>query len=134
MNPTVHCRSFDDLPEGAQRAIHAWNRDHGEAVVAARRAQGFTYTIETVPADDLKARIMADPDLAANWSDFAAYHAWYLSCGDVPEHATRWPVIAAQPGEGAALDDGWHRVHHYFRSGDPTIQVLHVHPPTVERP
>lgn len=123
---------FDDLSPAAQRAIsHQTDIVHAaELVTYARRKQ---WQEERVPTTTVIERVMATGDHADDFDgDWAAYHAWYVSQGGVPDHGTsRWPVIEnplALRGACGYLDDGWHRLHSYIRAGDTHIPVLRHRP------
>jgi hypothetical protein len=93
--------------------------------VKAAQAYGLVhpehYEETTVPTEELKHKVMQDPEIAAHGS-FDAYHRWYKSMGDVPQHTERWPVIEGEGHE--ALEDGWHRFHSYVAQGDKHIPML----------
>jgi hypothetical protein len=53
------------------------------------------------------------------------YHAWYIQKG-VPDYPSenRWPALAGRKPADEVFEDGWHRLHSYFRSGHGTIPVV----------
>lgn len=118
---------YDDLPEGAQKALLVTTDTHTPEEVEAGARQG-EYQIEHVPTDEVKRRVMQhSPYLREEHGSFENYHRWYLTGGDVPDHgASRWPVIEADADDedGGYLYDGWHRLHSYVRAGDTHIPVL----------
>lgn len=77
-----------------------------------------------IPTTDLIASVMNDSDSFENW---ASYHDWYLKRSAMPEHELDkelWPVILSS-WEDETLQDGWHRFHHYVRSGVKCIPALY---------
>lgn len=124
-----HWVGFDDLSPAAQDAIRFWTDVHDPAAIV-EAARTLEWQEELVPLADVLAQAMASGDHAVDFNgDWEAYHAWYLSGGDVPDHGTsRWPVIEnSERGRainGEYLDDGWHRLHSYVRAGDTHIPVL----------
>lgn len=60
--------------------------------------------------------------------DFEKYHQWYIDerAGPMPDHGpkNRWPVTLSQYYEEEVLEDGWHRLHDYYRKGHKTIPVM----------
>lgn len=77
-----------------------------------------------LPADTLKAAIMADIELKSDFDSWNAYAAWYCK-GAVPNHpvSDRWPVILSSNDE-ETLQDGWHRCHCYLRRGDLSVPAV----------
>ena len=104
-----------------------------QSPVAALRDALRTYVCEygdtrwglvELPADSLKAAIMADIEIKSDFETWDAYAAWYCK-GVVPTHplSERWPVILSSDDE-ETLRDGWHRCHCYMRRGDSTIPAV----------
>lgn len=122
-------RAFDDLHEEAKQAI----RHHGDSATAEELeayARTRQWQFARVPTELMAERVMAaDPDLVADHGTFEAYHAWYVSRGEVPDHGdSYWPSIEAQSGTGEYLVDGWHRFHSYVAKGMKNVPLLRSRP------
>lgn len=127
----LHWVRFDDLSPIAQTAISHWDDEAAEDEVAEiiEGARGFEWQELVVTTESLIERIMLHPETAAHFGNWRAYHEWYLSDANVPDHGTsRWPVIEGLAADAAAgeltLDDGWHRFHSYVRAGDTHVPLL----------
>lgn len=83
------------------------------------------FGMTTVNADQIKRAVMTNPDIAADFKNFAEYHEWYLSHNDTPSHSdhNQWPVILGSDDD-EVLQDGWHRLHSYLRSGLTEIPMI----------
>jgi hypothetical protein len=82
-----------------------------------------------IPTKALTAAIMQDEDLAADpaqFKEFDEYHQWYLKGGRIPSHPTtgRWPVTLSSFND-ETLQDGWHRLHDYYRKGARMIPAVY---------
>lgn len=104
------CSHCDDLP----------SRGDALKVFADVRA-----TLVLVPVKAITEAMMGIRELADDHGSFEAYHRWYVSAGDMPNHgrSNRWPCIASSdPDE--LIWDGWHRMHAYIAAGDDTVPLL----------
>lgn len=83
------------------------------------------FGVVALPVGDVLRSVMQDEEIRDAFSDWAHYHAWYLGCGDVPEHGPtdRWPVILSGYDD-ETLQDGWHRLHSYVRAGHSDIPAV----------
>lgn len=88
-------------------------------------AKRFGYV--EIPMDVLAETVMQDEEMQqSSFRDFDDYHRWFVSQGHMPDHprTARWPVILSTfPDE--TLQDGWHRLHDYYRQGAKTIPAVY---------
>ena len=89
------------------------------------RRGAMLFGMSHMPMDVARQAVLRGADLEAFDGDWAAYHAWYLSQGGVPEHPAndRWPCIMSQFAD-ELFEDGWHRFHSYCRSGHTDLPVV----------
>lgn len=135
---------FRDLPVPAQLAIAHYMAVDGEAwklpPVFEREfrsmlpwfrkkygAKKFGYV--EIPMEILTDAIMDDEYMAIDRPDlrtFDEYHRWYVQKGGIPDHPEtgRWPVILSSMDE-QTLQDGWHRLHDYYRKGAEVIPAVY---------
>lgn len=90
----------------------------GRPVIPAEQPYGASQ----VPMADftrvLLNRLNAEGD---NWPDWNTYHRDYASHPDMPDHgASRWPVLSSPE---VVVDDGYHRLHDYYRKGDQSVPI-----------
>lgn len=83
----------------------------------------FGYAL--IPLEEIADGIMRC-EQGRDYLSFKEYHEAYISCGDVPYHPpiSLWPVIFSSNGY-ELLEDGWHRLHSYYRSQVPIIPVVY---------
>lgn len=124
-------RSFKDLPLNYQKAIWVYV-DSGSDIDDALSLKDFTRVsakkrigITVIPMQDLQREIVRrfDPE-EVPFTDFPAYHRWYVSNGGIPQHKSVWPVILSQE-DTEVLEDGWHRFHSYVRRGLKFVPVAY---------
>lgn len=80
-----------------------------------------------IPAEALIETIMQDEDFdQERFKDFDQYHEWYVQGQRMPDHPAtgRWPVTLSNNNE-ETLQDGWHRLHDYYRKGSRTIPAVY---------
>lgn len=91
----------------------------------------FGYVL--IPMDELVTEIMRDSCIQEGMKElgheksFDEYHDWYVSQGHMPDHSSRdrWPVILAGRGDDEeTLQDGWHRLHDYYRKGARVVPAI----------
>lgn len=90
------------------------------------------FGVVDVPMRELAAAVMSvNEDISDGWPDWETYHAWYRtdSAGEVgrgvPESSTEtWPVVLDRDFD-AVLDDGWHRLHHYYAAGLDVVPAVY---------
>lgn len=78
-----------------------------------------------IPTEDMIAAVMVD--LVEGFGDWGGYHNWYVAHREMPDHnldKVLWPVILGSWTD-EVLEDGWHRFHHYVRSGVKCIPALY---------
>jgi hypothetical protein len=83
-----------------------------------------------LPADSVALTVVgspawkmdASPETGESWE---AYHDWYVCTGSVPDHSRehRWPVVTWDDVE-SVFEDGWHRLHSYYKQGHDTIPIV----------
>jgi hypothetical protein len=115
----VRVLPFSKLPEPYYNAITVYHENADAPLPQPSRKFG----IATASMTDLIDAIMDDDELVDAFDSWAAYHAWYMKRGGVPHHKTRWPVILSR-FDDETLEDGWHRLHSYYRDGDDTVPVI----------
>lgn len=107
-----------DLPRPAQLAI--------EEYLGEGEDERFGYV--EIPMRALAAEIMKDAwnKVHGEFATFDQYHAWYVSGGDVPKYkrTARWPVLLSDDDD-ETLQDGWHRLHDYYRQGARTVPAVY---------
>lgn len=83
------------------------------------------FGVALLDSQRVRDAIMETVEVAQDFADWAAYHAWYTQAGSMPAHGTedRWPVLLSD-WEGEALQDGWHRVHCYLARHDADIPAV----------
>lgn len=111
----TECDSWVCFYDGSTLLLHEYVRAYG----------GELFGVIDLPAQRVKQAVMADPDLATDYSSWEEYAASYCRGGDVPEHGheNRWPVILSQDNYETLLD-GWHRFHSYMRSGCTDVPAI----------
>jgi len=119
---------YDELPRPAQRAIFTYVSEgeyKGDLRDLQRQLAKSNFGYSEIPAAILAKEIAEDPDIAEEFGDFESYHQWYLKLGGIPDYPpkNRWPVILS-PFEDETLQDGWHRLHDYYRKGARKIPVV----------
>lgn len=119
---------YGELPLPAQRAIFTYMSEgdyQGELKDLEKRLSKKRFGYSEVPTAILVRQIEEDPDIAGHFEIFEEYHRWYLDQGHTPDHPTknRWPVILG-PFDDETLQDGWHRLHDYYRKGARKIPVV----------
>lgn len=82
-----------------------------------------------IPTDVLTDEVMEDVWMAEDlppMRDFEEYHRWYVGQKHMPDHPAtgRWPVILSG-FEDETLQDGWHRLHDYYRKGAEMIPAVY---------
>ncbi len=142
--------SFANLPRPHQLALIHYMAIDGEAwvigddetpaqalpaMVKAHRRERFGMI--NLPTKALLAATMEDEGIKGVYSDFEAYHRWYVYGPDssarqehlhhtsVPDHPRRhrWPCILSCM-EDETFQDGWHRFHCYVRQNARIIPCL----------
>ncbi len=81
-----------------------------------------------IPTADLIAAVMNHPELHEEFENWASYHDWYVKHSAMPKYDVGrelWPVILSSLWDDETLLDGWHRFHHYVRSGVKCIPALY---------
>ena len=84
------------------------------------------FGMASTPTEAAKASVLRNPEIARDFGgDWQAYHAWYGSLGELPDHgrSDRWPCILSG-FDYETFMDGWHRFHSYCRAGDLDIPVV----------
>lgn len=124
--------SYEELPAPAQLAIahymaidgEAWPRYEDPARYALRFGE-TQFGAVNVSMHELQNAIMEyNADCRNDHANWDAYHRWYLSLGDVPDHgASVWPVIL-DCDYGEVLQDGWHRLHDYARKDLDAVPAI----------
>lgn len=110
--------TFDNLPDVAQEALLHRDPDAADSPLEWQFAR--------VPASLVTERIMsADPALADDFGTFEAYHDWYMTQGNVPDHGgSVWPSFEAADGSGTYLEDGERWFHAYFARGLSYVPIM----------
>lgn len=103
------------LSEAFVNALPAYVKEHGDSL----------WGVLTLDTRKLIQSVMADPDIASSYVNWAAYTADYCFAGDVPTYGPddMWPVILSEDPYETLLD-GWHRFHSYARSGFKAIPAI----------
>jgi len=117
----VRCLPFSKLPSPFRKAIEVYHEGAGAPLPKANHKFGTA----VVPMNTLIEEILDDDELS-NFATWEAYHAWYISSGSsghVPTHREQWAVILSND-DGETLQDGWHRLHSYYRDGDENVRVI----------
>ena len=83
-----------------------------------------------IPMEVLTDEVMRDEWMSSDMpgmKDFEQYHRWYLKQGGMPDHPTTqlWPVILSSDYEEETLQDGWHRLHDYYRKGIEIVPAVY---------
>lgn len=83
-----------------------------------------------IPMDVLTEAVMDDELMKTdmpNMQTFDQYHKWYAAKGRMPSHPTTdlWPVILSSDYEEETLQDGWHRLHDYYRKGVEDVPAVY---------
>lgn len=124
---------FEDLPEDADCPDIGEDRDGWAAFwLAALRERmpriddmhgDVEFGMATVPMDRMVAAIEADPDMAQE--GVTSYRDTVMSRDGSVAHGTaaRWPVILST-SDDETLQDGWHRMASYVRSGCSDVPCL----------
>ena len=135
---------FQSLPIPAQLAIAHYMAIDGEAweVPAGYRhnpknfkdllpwfrgkygAKKYGYV--EIPTEELTAAVMKD-EMSYQFPDFDSYHRWYIKLpGGIQNHPKkdRWPVVLSGQDD-ETLQDGWHRLHTYYRQGADVIPAVY---------
>jgi hypothetical protein len=83
------------------------------------------FGVALLPSEAVRHAIMQMKEVAEDFPNWEAYHAWCINSGDIPDHGKddRWPVVLSD-FEDELLQDGWHRVHCYLCRGDETIPAV----------
>jgi hypothetical protein len=135
---------FEAVCEPAQKAILTRLAEYGEfpevrdtqltpeqfdSAVATAFADVAVSYVE-LPADSVAQTVVgspawkmdASPETGESWE---AYHDWYVCTGNVPDHPreNRWPVVTWDDVE-SVFEDGWHRLHSYYKQGHDTIPIV----------
>lgn len=148
-------KPFAQLPREAQLAMAHYMAIDGEAWKPSKRFQNLPHATGTrwkrlfvadlphyvatygkkrfglvrVPMTDLLQAIWLSfpKDVRQDFASFHVYHEWYGRNFDVPDHGpSRWPVIlASDHDEEQALQDGWHRLHDYYRNRAKIVPCLY---------
>jgi hypothetical protein len=108
---------YEELPAPYRNAVAVYHQHAGSA-----EPWGRWFGIGKLSMRALIDEIVADEDLA-EFPSWAAYHAWYLTQGGVPHHQERWAVILSDD-DYETLQDGWHRLHSYYRDGRRVVPVV----------
>lgn len=120
---------YGELSRAAQQAILTYMSEGeyaGDLEDLEKRLRKGTFGYSEIPTKVLTREIAQDPEIAHQFEgSFAKYHEWYLRQGHIPDHParSRWPVILS-PFEEETLQDGWHRLHDYYRKGARKIPVV----------
>jgi len=83
-----------------------------------------------IPMEVLTKQVMRDQWMKEdmpNLKDFEQYHRWYVRQGGMPDHPLTdlWPVILSTNYEEETLEDGWHRLHDYYRKGVEIVPAVY---------
>lgn len=92
------------------------------------RYSKYKFGLVIVPMESLIPLVMKSGDIPTDWPDFASYHKWYLGEGHMPDHDITkplWPVILDGECGDEIFQDGWHRFHHYYRSGVKQVPCIY---------
>ena len=107
---------FSNLPQAGKNAIIAYYEEEHGMTVPPDSKWGYV----ELPMDSLKQAIGG---FGGEHADFDAYHVWYIDGGDIPNHAgPEYAVILS--GDSDVIYDGWHRFHHYVRSGVEVVPAV----------
>lgn len=144
-------KRFSDLPESHMMAIvwymacdgGAWDvlgdiedAPMGDCLEAARLARealplyveqygDVEFGVATAPSGLFKDAMMADPEIADEFSSWDGYAAWYAKHRDVPNHSAenRWPAILSDHDD-EIIQDGSHRIHSYLAAGHVDVPLI----------
>jgi len=106
----------ESLKKGLEDALPLFAERYGDVL----------FGVASVPTEAVKASVMQDEELAADWNgEWDRYHAWYASHANMPDHPRddRWPCVLSS-WESETFQDGWHRFHSYCLAGDADIPVV----------
>lgn len=100
----------------------------GAIPVADRLYGDLPFGYAEVPMATIVDSVMRDEHIREfGHETFDEYHRDFVANEPVTAHrrARRWPVIlSSQDEHGETLQDGWHRLHSYYRSKHPTVPVV----------
>lgn len=121
---------FQDLPSHYQDSILDFIHDGIPEEKRESHLARYRFRFGDVPTNALTDEIQrvqqSRPEGGGDkWDSFAEYHKWYTQY-EMPDHGpeNRWPVTLSPYYEEEVLDDGWHRLHDYYRKGHSTIPVV----------
>jgi hypothetical protein len=115
----IRYKPFSALPNIYRAAIDVYHGGAGASLPLSDQ----TFGLAIVPMSALVKSVMNDVDIEADFESWEKYHAWYLKGGRVPHYKTRWPVVLSS-FEEETLEDGWHRLHSYYRDGAEEVPVI----------
>jgi hypothetical protein len=120
--------AWDLPPEYNQASVQGIMREFRSMLSWFTKEYGSQlFGLVEIPMDVLAKTIMRDDVLAReSFRDFDEYHEWYISGFGIPNHpkTSRWPVILSGFPE-ETLQDGWHRLHVYYRQGARTVPAVY---------
>lgn len=120
--------NFASLPSGAQSALRQYESEAINAQLSPMTS-GLLPTTKVgfarISLDVLKHAVFTQlsMDEPGTFKNFDDYHKWFVREAPVPRHKTVWAIIA-DPYDDEILSDGWHRFHHYVRSGVQSVPVV----------
>lgn len=109
---------FRSLPQRGKNAVVAYFVDEHGYDVPPESKWGYV----ELPIDALKQAIGGGQE--SPFTNFDDYHAWYVGQGDMPDHAGPDYAVILDAEYPAVIFDGWHRFHHYVRSGIEVVPAV----------
>lgn len=117
--------NFEKLPPEYQMSIRQYTSEGLSEEEFVDHIPNYKFLYGEVPTEVLVKEIER-VHKAEIGDSFDSYHQWYLGQGYIPDHGpeNRWPVTLSEYYEEEVLEDGWHRLHDYYRKGHKTIPVV----------
>ena len=115
---TVRLVRYEELPVEYQQAVSVYF-DPEEVGIP----EHWVFGTATLPMDKLTQSVLTNPDMVeGGFTTFDEYHNWYVR-REMPSHSDVWPVVLDTVGD-ETLEDGWHRLHDYYRQGLQEVPVV----------
>ncbi len=116
---------FSELPISAQKAIDNYMNVDGDDDFEYANALLFGYVM--IPTEELIKVCWNAPDneMRDDYKDWQEYHTAYWKHEDESNyvnHLTEMRPVILNDGEG--VEDGWHRLHWYYRNGVKQIPAV----------
>jgi hypothetical protein len=109
---------FHNLPQPGKNSVVAYYEEEHGFDVPPDSKWGYV----EIPMEALKQAIGGGQETP--FTNFDDYHAWYVGQGDMPNHTGPDYAVILDWLDPAVLYDGWHRFHHYVRSGVEVVPAV----------